>query len=214
VPVTRTLICSPIRLYCEGLGTLLDEDPDLAVVGVAMATRDWVRQAEALRPQLILVDLAVPAGAETLGAIAELTPIARTVALSVAQDEGTVIRLVRAGVTAFVSREATLDDLRAALREAISGQSPGPGWLMPMLLQRVAQGGNGADDPERPGLKRLTRREREVLSRVADGRSNKQIAGDLQIELPTVKNHMHNILRKLDVSCRSEAVAYALNRTV
>jgi DNA-binding NarL/FixJ family response regulator len=104
-----------------------------------------------------------------------------------------------------VSRDATVDDLVKAIRRSAHGEYLGPAWLMPMLLRRVATGPHANGPP--PALERLTRREREVLALIAEGLANKEIAGRLRIELPTVKNHVHNILEKLEVRRRSEAVA-------
>ena len=185
---------------------MLGAEADFEVATAPLAHESWVRDGAQLEPDVVLVDLALPESVEAITAMTETGASTPIVALSVAQDEGAVVDCVKAGVTAFVSREATFEDLRRAVVLAARGESPAPAWLMPILLRRVAAGADGHASANGP-LQRLTRREHEVLGLVADGLSNKQIAGRLCIELPTVKNHVHNILEKLEVSRRAEAVA-------
>jgi two-component system, NarL family, nitrate/nitrite response regulator NarL len=184
---------------------LLGSDAELEVAGVHADCGDCVSAAQRVVPDIVLVDLAFSESIEAIAALTETVPGARTVAVSVAQDERCVVDCARAGVAAFMSREATVADLRKTILETARGEHPGPSWLMPMLLRRVA---SDREPSPCPSVERLTRREREVLDLVADGLSNKQIARRLRIELPTVKNHVHSILEKLDVSRRSQAVAY------
>jgi two-component system nitrate/nitrite response regulator NarL len=156
---------------------------------------------------VVLVDLAAPDSHEAIGTFADSAPGARIVALSVPQDEGTIVACAKAGVTAFLSREATVEDLRRTVVLAARGESTGPAWLMPMLLRRVAADAAHDGSTAAAALDRLTRREQEVLGLLAHGLSNKQIARELYIELPTVKSHVHSILEKLEVSRRDEASA-------
>jgi DNA-binding NarL/FixJ family response regulator len=204
--MTRILICSPVRLYCEGLVMLLRTEADFELASTAGEGRSWIREAARMAPEVILVDLALPDSVEAVGALSDTIPGARVVALSVAEDEAAVVDCVKAGVRAFVSREASVDELRRTIVLAAQGESPAPSWLVPMLLRRVAADADGSSCTE-ASLERLTRREQQVLTLVADGLSNKQIARQLCIEVPTVKNHVHNILEKLEVSRRAEAVA-------
>jgi two-component system, NarL family, nitrate/nitrite response regulator NarL len=206
--VIRILICSPIRLYCEGLARLFGGELQFDVVGTACGGQDWVQETRRVDPDVVLVDLALPRSVEAIRALSETAPSARVVAMSVPQEEGTVIACARAGVRSLVCRDASSEDVCGAIVRTAHGESLGPDWLMPMLLRRVAA---GADGPVSPALQRLTRREREVLTLIDEGLSNKAIARHLRIELPTVKNHVHNILEKLGVSRRGEAVAQ-LNR--
>jgi DNA-binding NarL/FixJ family response regulator len=207
VPPTRILICSPIRLYGEGLAMLLGSDADLEIAGLHADCEDCIAAAQRTEPDIVLFDLAFAESIQAIAALTATVPAARTVAVSVAEDERCVVDCAKAGVAAFVSRDATVADLRKTILETARGEHPGPSWLMAMLLRRVAAGAE-PDAPAQASLQRLTRREREVLDLVADGLSNKQIARRLRIELPTVKNHVHNILDKLDVSRRAQAVAY------
>jgi len=205
VPTIRILICSPIRLYGEGLAKLLAGDR-FEVVGAAVDPHAWASDAERVEPEVVLVDLAQRETVEAVRPLARTLTGATLVALSIARDERTVVECAQAGVTAFIAREATVEELRETVLAASAGESPAPPWLVAMLLRRVSEIGNGTEHSAAL-LGRLTRREREVLALVADGLSNKQIGRRLCIELPTVKNHVHNILEKLEVNRRAEAVA-------
>jgi two-component system nitrate/nitrite response regulator NarL len=186
---------------------LLDPDAELEVAGIKADCGDCVSAAQRVEPDIVLVDLSFTDSIQAIATLTETVPAARIVAVSVAQDERCVVDCARAGVAAFVSRDATVADLRKTILDTARGEHPGPSWLLPMLLRRVASDAR-AEGPPQASLQRLTRREREVLDLVADGLSNKQIARRLRIELPTVKNHVHSILDKLDVSRRAQAVAY------
>jgi two-component system nitrate/nitrite response regulator NarL len=186
---------------------LLGSDAELEIAGLHADCEDCVSAAQRVEPDIVLVDLAFGDSIQAIAALTATVPAARTVVVSVAQDERCVVDCARAGVAAFVSRDATVADLRRTILQTARGEHPGPSWLMPMLLRRVASHAEPEAPPE-SSLQRLTRREREVLDLVADGLSNKQIARRLRIELPTVKNHVHSILDKLDVSRRAQAVAY------
>ena len=198
----RILIASPIRLNREGLAQLLAPQSDIEVIGTVSTGGDWIADRTGMDPDLILVDLAPCGGLDLLGALRARTS-ARLLALFVAQDERTVYACARASVTAFVSRDATVDVLVASIRRATTGESVGPAWLMPMLLRCIARDALGNDTAPSAPVERLTRREQEVLALIAEGLANKEIARRLRIELPTVKNHVHNILEKSNLPRRS-----------
>jgi two-component system nitrate/nitrite response regulator NarL len=207
VTATRILIWSATQLHCEGLAKLLGADGGFEVRTTTSSDESGIRDACQGNVDVVLIDLAAPENHEVIGALAECAPGAPIVALSVPPDEGAVIECVKAGVTAFLSREATVGDLRRTVVLAARGESPGPAWLMPMLLRRVAADASHYGSAAAASLDRLTHREQEVLELLADGLSNKQIARELYIELPTVKSHVHSIFEKLEVSRRTEASA-------
>jgi two-component system nitrate/nitrite response regulator NarL len=203
------MICSSIRLYGEGIAELLTRR-GFPVVGTAPTAEECVRVAGAHASMAVLVDLAGTDGLAALERLATELPDAGIVALSVPEDEGTVIACAEAGATAYVSREETADDLDRALTCLALGGSACPPRLTAMLLRRLrATGAEGrAKGHARERVEHLTPREREVLRLMERGLSNKQIARELCIEIPTVKHHVHNILEKLDVRRRGEAVAW------
>jgi DNA-binding NarL/FixJ family response regulator len=150
-------------LHCEGLAKLLGADGGFEVRTTTSSDESGIRDAFQGNVDVVLVDLAAPESHEVIGALAECAPGAPIVALSVPPDEGAVIECVKAGVTAFLSREATVGDLRRTVVLAARGESPGPAWLMPMLLRRVAADAGHYGSAAAASLDRLTHREQEVL---------------------------------------------------
>jgi two-component system, NarL family, nitrate/nitrite response regulator NarL len=204
----RVLFCSPIRLYREGLVEVMSRR------GFAMASTEPVaaavaHAAEDLDPEVVLVDLAEPSGIETVRQLVAARPEAPVVALGVAERDAEVIACAEAGVAAYVTRGQTLDDLGLALRAAARGESPCSPKLTAILLRRLAAlGGTPATADDAEAGAPLTPRESQILGLIGKGLSNKEIAQRLCIELPTVKNHVHNVLGKLSVRRRGEAAAW------
>jgi DNA-binding NarL/FixJ family response regulator len=125
------------------------------------------------------------------------------VALSIVEEPDEVIAWAEAGISAYVSRDGSIDDVVGAITAAVSGELACTGRIAAALLRRVTvlSAENDADLP----AARLTRREREIVALIDEGLANKEIATRLQIQVPTVKNHVHNVLEKLGVRRRSEA---------
>jgi len=171
--------------------------PQLAAVAQAYADLD---------PEVVLVDLAEPGGIDTVRHMVATRPAAPVVALGVAEQETEVIACAAARVAAHVTRGQTLDDLALTLRAAARGDSPCSPKLAAILLRRLAALGGAAADGATAGTP-LTPRESQGLGLIGNGLSNTEIAQRLCIELPTVKNHVHNVLGK-HVRGRGEAAAF------
>ncbi len=206
-PVSRVLIFAEVGLYRDALARWLERDHRIDVVAVAADVEEALAALEEVGPDIILVDTRVPDGASAVRALVAAAPQTKVVALGVREVERDVIALAEAGAAGYVRREGFMEDLMAVLESVSRGElvcSPG---IAAALFRRV-----GALERER-GLEpiegRLTARELEVLRLIEEGISNKEIATELSIELPTVKNHVHNILQKLNVHRRSEAAARA-----
>jgi DNA-binding NarL/FixJ family response regulator len=202
------LICSPIRVYREGLAAALRHAGGVRVSDTAVGRADCLALARANGCAAVLIDMATP---EALAAIRELVaelPNTRVIALGVSEQEAPVIACAEAGVAALVTREESVDDLIATLEATVRGEAPCSPRLAGMLLRRVRMLAAGESRGHRPRAPGLTAREREILDLMAEGLPNKEIARRLWIELPTVKNHVHRILEKLAVNRRAEAVAW------
>ena len=203
--MTRVFIISEVRLYRDGLARLLRRDQRLDVVGSSADVPDAL---EALAgpdepPEAVLLDAPAPAGLEGLRQLEAAVPTARIIVLNVSDaDEQAVIAWAEAGVGGLLSRDVGVDDIAQAVETTARGGTVCSPRLAALLLQRLAR-----STEERPVTSPLTTREREIAALLEQGLSNKEIAASLQIELPTVKNHVHSILTKLKASRRGQAAA-------
>jgi DNA-binding NarL/FixJ family response regulator len=205
----RVVIVSGIRLYRDGLAEVLSQQPDVYVVGTADRLPAGLPVMRDSAPEVALVDLGTPDGMALLRELAIVFPGVRVVALGLPETESDVVACAEAGAAGFVPREASLDDLVAAIRCAERGEIRCSPRLAAGLFRRLAQWAHGdpAAQGPAPAGPPLTRREREIVDLIDQGLSNKEIAGRLGIELATVKNHVHNLLEKLRVHRRGEAAA-------
>jgi len=209
----RVLICSDVRIYREGLAEVLERRSGITVVGTSSGAWESLAQVRALGVDLVLLDMST---AESVAILRELAGGARetqVVALGVAETEAEVVAYAKAGVSGYVTREQALDDLVKAIVAVARGEAPCSPRAAAMLLHHVSAVADLQHERPAPAA-RLTEREREILALIRAGLSNKQIGQRLCIELPTVKNHVHNILEKLGVSGRHEAAQVSRELTL
>ncbi|HWT25515.1 MAG TPA: response regulator transcription factor [Solirubrobacteraceae bacterium] len=197
------MIVAPTRLYRDGVAQVLAKSAALLIAATAPDAELGVQALPAAAPDVILVDVAL---AGSLPALVAAAGDAKVIAFGVARDEEQVIACAEAGVDGYVECDATLADLENVLRGAVRDEAVCAPWMTGALLRRVRALARHRDGVPQ-AAERLTVREREVMALVDAGLSNKQIAQHLSIELPTVKNHVHNVLEKLEVSGRLQAAA-------
>jgi two-component system nitrate/nitrite response regulator NarL len=205
--VTRVLILTEVGVYRDGLARLLTRDRRFEVVGVAAGVKEALAALEEVGPDIVLLDMPAPAGANAVRALVAAAPQVKVVALAVPEVERDVLAFAEAGAAGYVAREGSMEDLVAVVESVSRGEvlcSPG---IAATLLRRV--GALARERANEPIDGRLTARELDVLRLIEEGRSNKEIARALSIALPTVKNHVHSILEKLNVHRRTEAAARA-----
>jgi two-component system, NarL family, nitrate/nitrite response regulator NarL len=207
--VTRVFVVASVRLYREGLAAMLPRRDGITLVGTAESWAACADELRALKPDVVLIDMAVADGSNAIREIVTGTDGVKVVALAVPESERDVIAYAEAGVSGYVTREESLDDLVAAVESAARGQVTCSPRVAAALLRRVTALSNPS-----PGgsASRLTRREAEIAALLDEGLSNKEIAQRLCIELATVKNHVHSILEKLDVHSRFEVAQRAASR--
>ena len=200
---TSVFVVSDVRFYREGLGHVLASTNDIVVLGTAAATDEGLRLAAALEPDVVLLDTAMIDGVWVAQQLATAMAAPKIIALAVPRTEEELLVLVEAGVLGYVTREQSVDDVVAAIRSVVREEVVCSPKMHTLVVKRLRALAAEFAPPVHP---RLTAREHEILELIAQGLSNKEIASALRIERSTVKNHVHNILDKLQVQTRIAAV--------
>lgn len=217
MPPVRLLVVDDHTLFRRGLVALLAADPALQVVGEAGDAPEAVRKAQALQPDLVLLDNHLPGvtGIQALPELREAAPLARVVLLTVSEDERDLQQALRGGASGYLLKTMDGDELTAAIRRVMQGHPVVSPDLVGKLVAAMQAPVPVAAEPVVPAPAdpgpALSPREQEVLQRIALGASNKEIARALDIAETTVKIHVQHILRKLGVSSRVQAAVVASN---
>lgn len=200
----RLLLASDLRFYREGLQRALSQEAGIEVVGTASSVEQTLDLLAATGADLVLLDLGVPGGMELVRTIHRSAPGVSVVALGLAETGSAIVPWAEAGIAGYVARDASLAGLVATIRSIVDGQPPCAPQVAAALLHRVASlASSRSSAPRAPAT--LTAREVEIVGLIERGLSNWEIARTLSIALPTVKNHVHNVLTKLDVHRRWDA---------
>lgn len=210
----RLFITDDNRLLREGLVAMLAEQEGIVVVGAAATGRKAIDQINDLHPDVALIDLGMPAkdGIEVTQALRKETPDVKVIILGMPDVTDEIMACIEAGAAGYVLKEATFDALVDTIRSVHRGESFCSPRMAASLFSRIAElAGERVLRIPLSSVK-LTPREVEIINKIADGLSNKEIAQELAIETQTVKNHIHNILDKLQLHNRLEAVEYARER--
>ena len=198
----RIALVDDHRVVSRSLKAYLESFPDLTVVGIASSGEELLDQLDEWKPQVVLQDLLMPGGmngVETTRRIVERAPGSRVIALTASTDEARMMGVLRAGATGYLRKDAEPETLLAAVRAVAAGRT----YIDPAVGQLLLTGPS-ADD--------LTPRERDVLRELAVGHSNREIAATLNIGDETVKTHVSNLLGKLGVENRAQAIVQAVKR--
>ena len=208
----RTLIAGRTRVHGEALAAALSHGRRVQVLATASHPQEVLALLGEVTPDIVLVDFATPEAVRIVVEIRRRTPSVKVVAITLGESEAEVIQLAEAGVAGYVLPDGSLDDLIIAVESAVRGELYCPPRVAFTLLRRVGAIAAALRDEEQElahsPLHALTGREREILQLVDGGMANKAIARFLVIELATVKNHVHNILKKLHVHRRIDASAW------
>ena len=199
-------------MHGEALAAALSQGRRVHVLATASDPRQVLTLLGEVTPDIVLVDFATPQAVRIVADIRRRTPKVKVVAITLGETEAEVIELAEAGVAGYVLPDGSLDDLIIAVESAVRGELYCPPRVAFTLLRRLgAMAAALREDEEKAThspLRALTGREREILQLVDEGMTNKAIARRLVIELATVKNHVHNILKKLHVHTRIDASAW------
>lgn len=206
----RVIIADDHALFRQALKTVLDDEPDLELVAEANDGEEAVRLAEELAPDVVLMDVRMPkvAGIDAARQLKESLPSTKIVMLTVSDEEEDLFDAIKAGASGYLLKEINPDEVARAVRQVEEGQSLLSPSMASKLLSEFQTMTKRAE--ERPYHPRLTEREMEVLRHVAQGMTNREIGKELHISENTVKNHIRNILEKLHLNSRMEAVIYAV----
>ena len=205
----RVLIVDDHDLFRTGLRNLL-EDQQLDVVGEASNGHEAVARVREDAPDVVLMDINMPgmSGVDATREIARISPLTRVVVLSISDNDGDVIDAVLAGACGYLLKDSSVEELLRGIQAAAVGDSLISPPIAAKVLQRLRATGNR--EPATPVETDLSERELEVLKLIANGKDNAQIAAELHISPKTVKNHISNILMKLQIDNRIQAAVYAV----
>ncbi len=208
----RVLVCDDHALFRRGLETVLAQEEDLELVGEASDGEEVVRKALELMPDVILMDVRMPkkSGIEAAGEIKEALPHVKILMLTISDEEADLYEAIKAGASGYLLKEIPIEEVADAIRSVWAGQSRISPSMASKLLNEFAAMSRAAEEKPAMPTPRLTDREMEVLRLVAQGMNNRDIAKALFISENTVKNHIRNILEKLHLHSRMEAVVYAV----
>jgi two-component system response regulator NreC len=214
MPKTRVLLTDDHTLFRQAIRTLLAAEPDLEVVGEAANASESVSLAQQLRPDVVLMDIGM-AGMSSFEATRQIRrerPETHVLFLSMYDDEDYLAECMEIGANGYVLKDSPAEQLLTGIREVHRGGS----YLSPRLLTRLVDGfriqGRGGERQPRFGT--LTKREREILKLLAEGKSVKEIATGFDLSVKTVEAHKFNLMRKLDIHNKAQLVQYAIQKKV
>jgi len=211
-PPIRVLIADDQPLFRRGLWVVLGTDDRIEVVAEAENGEEAIARAVELVPDVILMDVRMPRvnGIEAARVISQQVPTTKIIMLTVSDEEDDLYEAIKAGATGYLLKEISVEQVAEAIRAVVQGHSlitPSMASKLLTEFQKLSTKNEGAAQVPSPTL---TPRELEVLKQVATGMSNREIGDQLFISENTVKNHIRNILEKLQLHSRMEAVMYAV----
>jgi DNA-binding NarL/FixJ family response regulator len=206
MPEIRALIVDDHPVTREGLRTALELSDDVAVVGEAASGEEAVDRAGELTPDVVFMDVRMPGmdGIEATRRILEVAPETKIILITIDESRGAIAQAIQAGVSGYLLKDASADALIDAARNAIEGNAVIHPQLTRTFIEEVRLAEPNQDQTP------LSKREREILQKVADGATTKQVASDLGISPHTVKTHLERIFEKLGANDRAQAVAIAI----
>jgi DNA-binding NarL/FixJ family response regulator len=208
----RVMVADDHALFRRGLEMVLGHEDDIEMVGEAYDGAEAIEKAQELMPDVVLMDVRMPkrSGIEATAQIKDLLPHVKILMLTISDEEADLYDAIKAGASGYLLKEIPIEEVADAIRSVWAGQSRISPSMASKLLTEFAAMSKATDDRPPVPTPRLTDREMEVLRLVAQGMNNRDIAKELFISENTVKNHIRNILEKLHLHSRMEAVVYAV----
>jgi len=210
----RILLADDHTLFRQGIRTLLSAEPDMEVVGEASNGGEAMGRALELKPDLVLMDIGMPglSSFESTRQIRKNRPETKVVLLTMYDDEDYLMEGMEVGASGYVLKDSPAPQLLNAVREANRGGS----YLSPKMLSQLVDDFRSRikTSSRMPRFATLTSREREVLKMLAEGKSVKEIACDLNLSVKTIEAHKFNLMRKLDIHNKAQLVQYAIQKKI
>ena len=208
----RVLVVDDHALFRRGLEMVLEQEFDIEVVGEASDGAEAVEKAVETTPDIVLMDVRMPkrGGIDACTSIKDAVPSTKIIMLTISDEEADLYDAIKAGAMGYLLKEISIEEVASAIRAVHGGQSLISPSMASKLLNEFASMIKRTDERQQLPTPRLTEREMEVLRLVAKGMNNRDIAKQLFISENTVKNHIRNILEKLQLHSRMEAVVYAV----
>jgi two-component system response regulator NreC len=210
---TRLLLVDDHAVVRSGLRMLLENERDMEIIGEASSAHEAIDVALRVKPNVILMDIGLPdlSGIDATREIKKRYPEVSVVALTIHEDEEYFFKMLEAGATGYVPKRAAPEELLTAIRAAATGQV----YLYPSLAKLLVRDYlSGGQPSSSEAQSELTEREHEVLTYLAEGANNGEIATALVISPKTVARHRENIMRKLNLHSRAELVRYAIRKGI
>jgi len=206
----KVLVCDDHQLFREGVKTILNAQPTLEVVGEASDGKEAVDVALKLNPDVVLMDISMPVlrGFEATRRLKRARPFIKVLILTVYGDEDLVTRCLDAGAAGYILKDTPPVQLVYAIEAVNQGQQ----YLSPSVLKGLVRQHISQPSGLKSGYELLSDREREILVRLAEGESLKDLATRLDLSVKTVDAHKTNLMRKLDLHDRSELIRYAIRK--
>lgn len=209
----RLLLVDDHAVVRSGLRLLLQNEPDMQIVAEAASAAEALGQTQRFQPDIILMDIGLPdmSGIEATRRVKRLRPETLIIALTIHEDEEYFFKMLEAGASGYVPKRAAPEELLSAIRTVASGEV----YLYPSLAKFLVRDFlSQPRESQAEAQSALTPREEQILSLLAEGQTNEQIASALVISINTVERHRENLMRKLGLHSRADLVRYAIRKGI
>jgi two-component system, NarL family, nitrate/nitrite response regulator NarL len=210
---TRVLLVEDNRILRDGINAIINEQADLVIAGSLGGTEDILHETRRLKPQVVLIDAGLRNrnGLRIVSLLTRESPRTRVIGMGLIPTQLDIVEFVQAGASGFILKDATVGDVLGTIRAVARGVKVLPPLLTGSLFTHVVEHALTKGKAQADGAVRMTKREREIVALISDGLSNKEIAQRLNIEVYTVKSHVHNILDKLALHSRLQISVFVHN---